>query len=210
MFLRTTALLASAVVKPGTICVDLGCSTGRLARLLRRHLKDTVPVEIIAIDNSPEMIAEARRKQTHPLTKYVQADIETVELPSSVTFVSCLFTLQFLDFAARKRALEKMHRALDWRGCVVIAEKVVEHDGKQQMTNHYLLNAYKHAMGFSDEEVLSKERAVRSALRPLTREENLHLFAQAGFERAQVVSSVFGWELYLLERGPALSAAESF
>ncbi|WP_422002588.1 methyltransferase domain-containing protein [Reyranella sp.] len=207
MFLRTTALLAAAVARPGTTCVDIGCSTGRLARLIRRRLKETVPVEIVAVDNAREMIAAARRKDSHPLTKYVLDDIESFELPSSVVFVSCLFTLQFLEFDVRKRVLEKIQRSLDWRGCAVVAEKVVDQDGKQQMTHHYLLNAYKHAMGFSDEEVLSKERAVRSALRPLSREQNLEMFREAGFEHAQVVASIFGWELYLLERGPARSAA---
>jgi tRNA (cmo5U34)-methyltransferase len=201
MFLRTTAMLGSAVARAGTVCVDIGCSTGRLCRLLRRQLKEAGPVRIVGVDNSREMVAQARKREAHPLTTFVAEDIETYEFPPALVFVSCLFTLQFLEFDARQLVLRRMHDALDWRGCAVVAEKVVECDGKKQMTNHYLLNAYKHVMGFTDGEVLSKERAVRSALRPLTREENLRLFEDAGFERVQVVASAFGWELYLLEKG---------
>ena len=200
MFLRTTALLASTVVRPGTMCVDLGCSTGRLPRLLRRRFAGVVPVEIVAIDKSPEMIAEARSKDSSPRTKYICEDISSYELPESAVFVSCLFTLQFLDVEARKAILGKIYKALDWRGCAVVAEKVLNQDGKKQMVNHYLLNAYKHSMGLTDEEVMTKERAVRSALRPLSREQNLQLFESADFNDAQVIASAFGWELYLLQK----------
>jgi tRNA (cmo5U34)-methyltransferase len=124
----------------------------------------------------------------------------TYEFPASMIFASCLFTLQFLEPGDRHAILDKMCRSLDWRGCAVVAEKVVEPDGKKQMTNHYLLNAFKHSMGFTDDEVLSKERAVRSTLRPFTREENTRLFEQAGFRRVHVVASCFGWDLYLLEK----------
>lgn len=200
MFLRTTALLASTVVRPGTVCVDIGCSTGRLPRLLRRQFAGVVPVDIVAIDKSPEMIAEARRKDCSPRTKYMHEDISSYELPLSAVFVSCLFTLQFLDLEARKAVLEKIYKALDWRGCAVVAEKTLEQHGKKQMVNHYLLNAYKHSMGLSDAEVMTKERAVRSALRPLSREQNLQLFESAGFKDPQVVLSAFGWDLYLLHK----------
>jgi tRNA (cmo5U34)-methyltransferase len=200
MFLRTTALLASTVVRPGTVCVDIGCSTGRLPRLLRRQFAGVVPVDIVAIDKSPEMIAEARRKDSSPRTTYICEDISSYELPLSAVFVSCLFTLQFLDLEARKAVLGKIYKALDWRGCVVVAEKILEQQGKKQMVNHYLLNAYKQSMGLSDEEVMTKERAVRSALRPLSREQNLQLFELADFKDAQVVLSAFGWDLYLLHK----------
>jgi tRNA (cmo5U34)-methyltransferase len=200
MFLRTTALLASTVVWPGTVCVDIGCSTGRLPRLLRRRFAGVVPVEILAIDNSPEMIAQARSRDSSLHTKYICEDISSYELPRSAVFVSCLFTLQFLDLEARKAILEKIYKALDWRGSAVVAEKVLEQDGKKQMVNHYLLNAYKHSMELSDEEVMTKERAVRSVLRPLSREQNLQLFESAGFKDSQVILSAFGWELYLLRK----------
>jgi tRNA (cmo5U34)-methyltransferase len=182
-FLRTVALLASAVVRPGTICVDLGCSTGRLPRLLRRQFGATAPVKILGIDNSPEMIAEARRKDRNQLTYYVCDDIVTRDLPDSAAFISCLFTLQFLEMEARESILAKIHRALEWRGCAVIAEKVLEDDGKKQMTSHYLLNAYKRSMGLTDNEVAAKERAVRSALRPLGRQDNLRLLQARASDR---------------------------
>ena len=91
-------MLGSAVARAGTVCVDVGCSTGRLSRLLRRQLADTIPVRIVGVDNSREMVAQALKREAHPLTTYVAEDIkETYEFPLSVVFVSCLFTLQFLE-----------------------------------------------------------------------------------------------------------------
>lgn len=200
VFLRTSALLASTVVRPGTICVDLGCSTGRLPRLLRRQFGSIVPVEIVAVDNSPEMIAEARRKDSNPRTNYVCEDITRFEMPLSPVFVSCLFTFQFLEIEARKLILRRIYEALDWRGCAVVAEKTLEQHGKKQMVNHYLLNAYKQSMGLTDAQVMTKERAVRSALRPLSRKRNVELFESAGFNDTHIVLSAFGWELYLLQK----------
>ncbi len=200
VFLRTAAMIAAAVVRPGSVCVDLGCSTGRFPRILRRQLRDIAPVRIVAVDNSPEMIAEARRRDASPLTEYVLEDIVAFALPPTPAFVSCLFTLQFLDIDDRRSVLAAVHEALEWRGCAVVAEKVLDEAGKGQMTNHYLLNAYKRSMGLSDAEVLEKERAVRSTLRPLSRRDNEALFREAGFRNVQVAMSAFGWDLYLLEK----------
>jgi hypothetical protein len=100
----------------------------------------------------------------------------------------------------RLHTLMRMREALEWRGVAVVAEKVLEEDGRAQMENHYLLNSYKRAMGLSDEAVLTKERAVRSALRPLTARENEALFTKAGFPHVQTLISAFGWELYLLRK----------
>ena len=200
VFLRTAAMLAAAVVRPGSVCVDLGCSTGRFPRILRRQLRDIAPVRIVAVDNSPEMIAEARRRDTSPLTDYVLEDIVAFALPAAPAFVSCLFTLQFLDLDDRRSVLTAVHEALEWRGSAVVAEKVLDEAGKGQMTNHYLLNAYKRSMGLSDAEVLEKERAVRSTLRPLGRRDNEALFREAGFRNVHVAMSAFGWDLYLLEK----------
>lgn len=146
------------------------------------------------------MIEEARRKSSHPLTRFVCADALICDLPPSAVFISCLFTLQFLAIGERLRLLARIHETLDWRGAVVVAEKVLEEDGRRQMENHYLLNGYKREMGLTDEAVLAKERAVRSALRPMTAQENKALFAEAGFTRVQTLVSAFGWELYLLEK----------
>lgn len=200
MFLRTAALVAGSVVRPGTVCVDLGCSTGRFVRLLRRQCADMVPVEIIGVDQAPEMIEEARRKSAHPLTRFICADVLSCDLPQSAAFVSCLFTLQFLAPGERLRVLARIHDLLDWRGAAVVAEKILDEEGRGQMENHYLLNSYKRAMGLADDAVLAKERAVRSALRPMTSQENRALFAEAGFTRVRSLISTFGWELYLLEK----------
>ncbi|WP_439597768.1 methyltransferase domain-containing protein [Falsiroseomonas sp.] len=198
MFQRTAAMVAASVVTPGSVCIDLGCSTGRFARILRRHFRGTVPVEILGIDQSPEMIEEARRKADHPLTRFICADVLNYDMPESVAFISCLFTLQFMQAQDRLLTLERMHQALDWRGAAVVAEKVLDEDGRGQMENHYLLNSYKRSMGLSDDAVLTKERAVRSAMRPLTARDNKALFAEAGFTRVQTLVAAFGWELYLL------------
>jgi trans-aconitate methyltransferase len=133
MFLRTTSLVASSVIRSGAVCVDVGCSTGRFTRQLRRQVSSIVPVEILGIDKSPEMIAEAQRKNSHPLTRYVCADILSFNLPQSATFIACLFTLQFLAFQERADILQRIHTALDWRGVAIVAEKVLEEDGRAQM-----------------------------------------------------------------------------
>ena len=174
--------------------------TGAARRSLRRRLAEVVPLVIVAVDMSADMIALARGRDDSPHTNYVRADLTSYDIPATAAFISCLFTLQFLSIEDRKAVLAKIHAALEWRGCAVVAEKVVEADGHDQMSNHQFLNTYKHMMGLTDDEIMAKERAVRSTLHPLRREANLALFAEAGFARVQVIVSVFGWELYLLRK----------
>lgn len=58
----------------GASVVDLGCGTGALAR----RLADAGAAEVLAVDASRRMLAEA---EPHPGVRYVQADLESLTLP---------------------------------------------------------------------------------------------------------------------------------
>ncbi len=68
-------LLALIRVRPGLQVVDLGCGTGELTARLARSLPGS---QVLGIDSSPEMLAQARA-QTGPNLRFERCSIEDLE-----------------------------------------------------------------------------------------------------------------------------------
>ncbi|MFC1401847.1 MULTISPECIES: trans-aconitate 2-methyltransferase [Streptacidiphilus] len=87
----------------GASVVDLGCGTGALAR----RLADAEAAEVVAVDASRRMLANA---EPHPRVRFIQADLESLSLPSrSADLVVSSMVLHYVaDYPALVR------RIADW------------------------------------------------------------------------------------------------
>ncbi|MFD1535978.1 class I SAM-dependent methyltransferase [Nonomuraea guangzhouensis] len=85
-------LLLKQIPEGAGTALDVGCGTGRFARLLAGR-----GLEVDAIDSSPEAIEMARSLPGS--VRYEQADIALAELPSGrYDFVSCLASIHHVPF----------------------------------------------------------------------------------------------------------------
>ncbi len=83
------------------LILDLGCGTGQVARALAAKAWD-----VIGIDNSEAMLAEATSRTEDPRVLYLKQDITAFELYGTVNaVVSTLDTLNHLDSAGLSRVL---------------------------------------------------------------------------------------------------------
>lgn len=169
--------------RPDSVVLDIGCSTGRLFRLLRER---SLPpnVNLYGVDSSPEMVQAAMERlgdsPHHCLAEARRAE-DMVLAAGSVSVALCNYTLQFVDPELRIPILRNIRQALQPGGLFVLSEKLTHADPAMAtfLIEHY--HAYKRRAGYSDTEIQQKDIALQGVLRPWTLDEWQHALAAAGF-----------------------------
>jgi tRNA (cmo5U34)-methyltransferase len=179
---RLIAYLATVLVPPGGVILDLGCSTGTLLRrILRRH----PTARATGVDREHNMIAAAMRRSQGRGT-YICEDVRTCSMgPSQLTV--CLYTLQFLPIQDRLPVLQRAAAGLGEAGAFVLAEKVRRRDAELQRLCTAAHHDFKRCQGFSEAEIAAKDRSLEGVLTPLLDQENVDLLRQAGFMRVELL-----------------------
>jgi tRNA (cmo5U34)-methyltransferase len=180
-----TGLLAGQYAQAGSRCYDLGCSLGAASLSMRRRIPHA-DCRIIAVDNAPAMLEQAR---THlegaPGVAPVElccADVREVPIEDA-SVVVLNFTLQFIDPAERLPLLQRIQAGLRPGGVLVLSEKIMFANEREQDFNTEMHLAFKRANGYSDLEISQKRTALENVLVPDTREQHEERLRWAGFTR---------------------------
>lgn len=193
--IQMIAVLASRYVQPASRCYDLGCSLGAASLAMQQGI--TVPgCNIIGVDNSPEMLKQARHCM--PATgastpiELMCADLRAVEIHDA-SMVVLNFTLQFIPPEQRLALLQRVHQGLRPAGILVLSEKISfpdpEHEGLQMEMHH----AFKRANGYDDLEISQKRQALEKILIPETLEQHRQRLETAGFSRCDLWFQCFNF-----------------
>lgn len=190
---RLIEQLSDEFLPPGSRAYDLGCSTGALtARLAMRH-RDRA-VDLVGVDREPQMVTRARaRCAAYPSVTIVEADVVTFELlPADL--VVAHYTLQFVPPHARRGLVERIARALNHGGALLLFEKVRPSDSHLEELTTACYHEWKRAQGYTDPEITAKARSLEGVLEPFTPEANLDLLRSAGFGEVMTVFRWLNWE----------------
>lgn len=165
---------------------DLGCSTASL--LLNIHHAKEVDAELIGLDNSEAMLAQAKRKcEAYGAdVEVLNADILTYDYSEADVFVSN-YTLQFIRPLVREELVKKIASSLKKEGVFIFSEKVISHHSK---LNKELIECYydfKKDQGYSEYEIMQKREALENVLVPYSEEENITMAKNAGFSHCEVL-----------------------
>lgn len=181
-------VLAAQYAKDNTKCYDLGCSLGASTLAMRKHIENSVA--IIAVDNSPDMVAKCKkvidRDHSNIPVEVICDDILNVRI-TSASVVVLNFTLQFLIPDLRNKVLQNIYDGLNAGGILILSEKIcfAKHDAQELQTSWH--HAFKKANGYSELEIAQKRTALENILVPETEKENIDRLNQAGFK------SVYKW-----------------
>lgn len=182
--------LAPPFIRNDSSIYDLGCSTGTLLSRLAGSIPAEQRVQLIGIDNSPDMLAKAREKlQTDGVSSRCQllkADLESDFTITNASVVIMNYTLQFVAPDKRGGMMKKIYRALIPGGCTIIIEKVLaEHTACNRVfvDSHH---EFKQSNGYSKLEIARKREALEDVLIPLKLSENLDLMKKAGFSSLDI------------------------
>ena len=170
---------SSFFIKPNSAYYDIGCSTGSL--LTKINLKNiNTGFRAIGIDKSRHLT------DCHPDTFICdfETDLDGFEFDENTTFITVIFTLQFLSYETKVKLLEKIHDSLKVGGGVIICEKIFLNDGFFQDLFTFTHYDYK-LKSFSEKEIMQKQFDLRYIMRPVSERENLQLFSDAGFHKVE-------------------------
>jgi tRNA (cmo5U34)-methyltransferase len=175
--------LAERYAQPGSNCYDLGCSLGAATLAMRRQIK-APGCRIVAIDNSPAMIARCqsvldREGGVVPVTLQC-ADILDVDIVDA-SLVVLNFTLQFVAPEQRAALITKIHAGLRPGGMLILSEKIHFEDPALNALFIDLHHRFKEQNGYTQTEISRKRAAIENVLVPETLRAHEQRILGAGF-----------------------------
>lgn len=179
-------LIADRHLRHGAHVYDLGCSLGAASLALAGQLPPEA-FRLTAVDISPAMVERARETLTaeypgHAI-EVIEGDIRTLDYqPSGMVILN--FTLQFLPPEERETLLRRLYAALEPGGVLVLSEKVVDLDERDNAWRVERYHDFKRANGYSELEISQKRTALENVLVPDTLEAHHARLARAGFARS--------------------------
>ena len=138
--------LLTHYLPPGGNYYDIGCSTGSFAiALANRFLKNSVPINIFAIDIQQGMIDFAENKTPRELkesVRWIQASVTEYEFDQCAA-VTSFYTMQFVNLDEREPLIKRIFSSLTRGGAFLMFEKVLGTDAHFQQLFHEMYQEYK-------------------------------------------------------------------
>jgi len=194
--ISSIGVLAGRYAQDNSHCYDLGCSLGAVSLSMRQRIKHK-NCDIIAIDNSAEMIERGRELLASDTTATVPvhmgcADIQAIDI-ADASVVVMNFTLQFIALEARQALVKRIYQGLKPGGVLILSEKLAFDD---QVESDFLIDAhhdFKRDNGYSDLEISQKRTALENVLIPETLACHQQRLSDAGFEFNRVWFQCFNF-----------------
>lgn len=166
---------------------DLGCSLGAVALAMSQAVR-AKGTEIIALDNSPAMIARlgevlAERQAAGgvPIRALCQ---DVLDCPiKNASVVALNFTLQFVDRGSRLFLLRRIVEGLRPGGVLLLSEKVRFESAAEQRLQTDWHHDFKRAQGYSELEIAHKRDALERVMKPDSLRQHRRRLRDAGLSR---------------------------
>lgn len=188
--------LSDFFISDNSICYDLGCSTGLLAKKLADR-NSSKRAKIIGVDVESDMISFALNGngKVNGL-EFVHADLTELELMRA-DFIVAFYTIQFIRPSQRQILIDKIYNALNWGGAFILFEKVRGADARFQDITTSLYTDYKLDVGYTPDNIISKSKSLKGILEPFSTQGNLDLLKRAGFVDVMTIMKYVCFEGFL-------------
>ena len=200
-----TGLLAARTVSDVSAprIYDLGCSLGATTLAILRALTalgtKAPDLSIVAVDNSPAMLEQARAAVTDTRVRFLEADVRTLPLEPACA-VTMNWVLQFLPRESREAVLGRIHDCLHPDGLLLLSEKVHADDPQTEAFNQSAHLDFKRANGYSELEISQKRTALEQVLATDTIEAHCERLRAAGFREVHVWFQCLNWAAFAARR----------
>jgi tRNA (cmo5U34)-methyltransferase len=192
-----TLKLSDYFLNDGSICYELGCSTGTLLAGLARRSAGQKEVRFIGIDIENDMIHRCREQYKDLLSiEWQTQDILDVAFEKTDMIIA-YYTVQFVKPKHRQVIIDRIYEALNWGGAFILFEKVRAPDARFQDIMTALYAEYKLDKGYTAEEMLAKSRSLKGVLEPFSTQGNLDLLQRAGFVDVMTIMKYVSFEGFL-------------
>ena len=163
--------------------LDIGCSTGESLS----HYVNLKDVSVIGIDNSSDMIKECKMLYPNDVYKNVhifENDIKNFPIPKNqYHIIQSILTLQFIPINYRQEIIENIYNGLNSNGCFIFVEKCLPNNVETAKRYREIYHNIKEKNGYTQEQILAKEKSLENVLIPLTYDWNIEMLKNAGFKK---------------------------
>lgn len=185
--------LSEFLLARGSMCIEMGCSTGTLTARLADHHRNR-SIRFVAFDSEPTMVEKAKEKLASFQNVQVLGADATEYNFDGCDLVISYYTLQFVPLRIRSKLVGNICQALPPGGALICFEKVRGDCGLTHGIFQALQTDFKQQQGYSIEQITNKDVSLRSVMEPLTSKENREMLLHAGFNHVEPVFRYLGWE----------------
>ncbi|MCK4507131.1 MAG: carboxy-S-adenosyl-L-methionine synthase CmoA [Desulfuromonadales bacterium] len=194
--ISSIGILAAKYAQANSHCYDLGCSLGAVSLAMRQRIRQP-DCDIIAVDNSPAMIARGQEllasdTSSNVPVKMLCADIQDVTIENA-SIVVLNFTLQFIPLAERPALIKRIYQGLKPGGILILSEKMAFDEPERARFHVESHHEFKRANGYSDLEISQKRTALENVLLPETLACHQQRLKDAGFDFSDIWFQCFNF-----------------
>jgi tRNA (cmo5U34)-methyltransferase len=172
--------LSQYFIQKDSNVLDVGCSSGEFLRSVRdRNQKRFASVKYTGLDVEGEFKDQWRDRRARNLT-FKKVDARTYGGYENLSLAFSLFTLQFLPEKDRLPLVTKIYEGLNEGGAFILSEKVHAKNAKIQEMLTFTYYDFKRR-AFSPQEILNKERSIRSQMHLWSEYKLFEMLRAAGF-----------------------------
>lgn len=176
-------------IENNTRIYDVGTSTGTLLEKINES-HNNKDIELYGVDTSFNMTTVCNSKfENNKRIKIINNSVLDLEI-NNASFITMLFTLQFIEPKNRLRVLKNICEGLNSRGAFILVEKIYAEESFINDIWNQLYHDMKLENGLTKEEIFNKDRAIRGVMKPNTNNENLRILKESGFTKIQ---TFFQW-----------------
>ena len=112
------------------------------------------------------------------------------KLPINLKEFSYFVENPFCIFEKKNFLPNNIYESLNWGGAFLLFEKIRGADARFQDIYSSIYQDFKVLQGYSDEEILTKQRSLKGVLEPFSNQGNIGLLKRAGFKD---ITTIFQW-----------------
>lgn len=172
--------LSQYFIEDNTKVIDIGCSTGKLIKNIKEYTNKNA--NYIGLEIEDNFTKDFKSVDNLILQKQ---DIIDYNNFNNSSFITSIFTLQFVPLKDRLNLLKKIYDGLNYGGAFILSEKVISDNSKINDILTFLYYDYK-KVNFTNNEILNKESDLRDIMKPITLEDNISLLQKAGFKKIEL------------------------
>lgn len=191
--------LSDFFVRPGSIAYEIGCSTGTLTLKLAQHNRHKAEARFVGVDIEPEMVEVASQKQAKAgigNIEFLLDDALNVDFAPADLIVA-YYVVQFVPPSRRQVLIDRLYKALNWGGALIVFEKVRGPDARFQDIVTTLYHDWKLGQGYTPAEVIAKAQSLKGVLEPFSTQGNIDLLKRAGFQDITTIMKYVCFEGFL-------------
>ena len=174
-------------VENDTTVFDVGSSTGSfLVHIWDKNHGRAPLAKYVGVEIEPSFAPYWEKLEADNVSFHV-ADIRTFPIPPRCSFVTSIFSLQFISERERQQIIDRIYRELVPGGALIVAEKTLSKCSKLQEMMTFIHYDFKR-QHFTEEEILEKERSLRSTMKLWSEEQIVQSLIAAGFQATNVQS----------------------